>query len=134
MIETRVNAVMNRPAQTVAPDRPIPRAASELAGKGIGSLVVVSDGEIVGILTESDVVRVVATGQPPAQVPVREAMSSPVITVGPEESLEAAATRLRDNRIKKLPVVEDNDLVGMVTVTDLARYMPQYRLRTIDSE
>lgn len=132
MIETYVREVMNGPARTVGPDRSIPRAASQLAGYGIGSLVVVEDDDIVGILTESDVVQVVAASQPPAEVTVRDAMSTPVVTVAPDDSVDDAATLLRDNRIKKLPVVDD-ELVGIVTATDLARYMPQYRLRGADT-
>jgi len=133
MIETRVREVMNGPARTVDPDLPIPQVASRLAGYGIGSLVVAEDDDVVGIITESDVVRIVAAGQPPSAVTVRDGMSSPVITVGPEESLDDAAGLLCDNRIKKLPVVDDDELVGIVTATDLARYMPQYRLRTVDA-
>jgi len=131
MIETHVREVMNGPARTVEPDHRIPRVASQLAGHGIGSLVVVEDGDIVGIVTESDVVQVVAAGQPPSEVTVRDAMTSPVVTVAPDDTVDDAGSLLRDNRIKKLPVVDDG-LVGIVTAADLARYMPQYRLRAAD--
>jgi CBS domain-containing protein len=90
----------------------------------IGALVIVSgSGEVVGILTERDIlVDVVATGKSAENVKVEDAMTSEIITVNPNKTLEEAADIMTENKIKKLPVIEDGSLVGMITATDLVAY------------
>jgi acyl dehydratase len=91
--------------------------------------VVVDDG-IVGIVTESDIVSLVATGDDPAGATVEAVMSTPVHTVAADETLVIAARYLRERGIKKLPVTEDDALVGIVTTTDLAHFLPHVRWPT----
>lgn len=129
MIETRVRDVMNAPVRTVGSAESVVAAARTLSAHDIGSLVVTQGGDVAGIVTESDVVRVVAGGGDPEGVAVADVMSAPVVTVAADCAVHEAAERLRDNDIKKLPVAEDGDLVGIVTASDLARYVPEYRLR-----
>ena len=96
---------------------------------GVSSLIVLSEGGIVGIVTESDLLtRVVANGQNPEQVTVREIMSEPIIVVSPDTSLEEALQLMLMERIKKLPVMEKDGenmkLVGILSMTDVARIQP----------
>ena len=119
-----VKEVMNRNVKTVRPEDTVKLAAQIMNENRLGALVVVSgSGEVVGILTERDIlVDVVATGKSADKVNVEEAMTSDIITIDPDRTLEEAADIMTENKIKKLPVVEDGSLVGIVTATDLIAY------------
>lgn len=119
-----VKEVMNRNLKTVRPEDTVKLAAQIMNENHIGALVVVSgSGEVVGILTERDIlINVVATGKSAENVKVENAMTSEIITVSPNKTLEEAADIMTENKIKKLPVIEDGSLVGMITATDLVAY------------
>jgi len=88
----------------------------------IGSLVIVRNGETVGILTERDLLeRVLEKCKNPKETRVFEVMTNHVITGNPEMEIPEAASLMFENKVKKLPIVEGNKLVGMVTLTDIAR-------------
>ena len=88
----------------------------------IGSLVIVRNGETVGILTERDLLRrVLEKCKNPKETHVFEAMTSHIITGTPDVEITEATNLMFKNKIKKLPIVEGNKLVGMVTLTDIAR-------------
>jgi len=104
------------------------REAVELMNKNeIGCLVVVDgEGKPVGILTERDLLkRVLAKRKDPVRTKVEDVMSKPLITGTPHMDLEAAARLMFEKKIKKLPVVEDGRLVGLVTLTDMVRFQPE---------
>jgi CBS domain-containing protein len=90
----------------------------------IGALVAVSGtGEVVGIVTERDILSdVVATGKSADEVKISEIMTPNIITITPDKTLEEAADVMTDNKIKKLPVVDEGRLVGIVTASDLIAY------------
>jgi CBS domain-containing protein len=132
MIETVVAEIMTAPASTIASTAPATEAAERLRDRAIGSLVVVEDGGIAGIVVESDIVVLVAERREP-DLPVSEFMTAPVVVVESTESIATAAERMQDHGIKRLPVVDDGDLVGLVTTTDLAYYLPRYRTEIVDS-
>jgi len=104
------------------------RQAVDLMNKHeIGCLIVV-DGEEkpVGILTERDLLtRVLAKRKDPVRIKVSQVMSKPLITGTPHMDLETAVILMFKKKIKKLPVVEDGRLVGLVTLTDMVRVQPQ---------
>ncbi|MBS7608829.1 CBS domain-containing protein, partial [Candidatus Bathyarchaeota archaeon] len=82
-------------------------------------------GRVVGVLTERDVLkRVVDEGRNPDKTLVKEVMSKPPITINPDADLEDAIELMFKHKIKKLPVVENGKLVGLVTFTDLVRAQP----------
>jgi CBS domain-containing protein len=88
----------------------------------IGCLVILRDGETAGILTERDLLeRVLEKCKNPKDTHVFEVMTSHVITGNPEMEIPEAARIMFENRVKKLPLVEGNKLVGIVTLTDIAR-------------
>jgi len=124
LVPTTVETVMQAPVATVPPDASVREAASRLVDAGIGSLVVCADGEPVGICTEVDVTRLVADGGDPTASTVADVMSSPLVTTSPDTVLQDAAETLRLNDVKRLPVLDDGELVGIVTNTDLANYLP----------
>ena len=119
-----VKEVMNRNVKTVRPEDTVMSAAQTMNQYHIGSLVVVSGpGEVVGILTERDILTdVVATGKSGDKVNVSEIMTPNIITISPDRTLEEAADIMTENKIKKLPVVYNGRLLGIVSATDLIAY------------
>jgi len=104
------------------------REAVELMNKNeIGCLVVVDKEEKpVGIITERDLLkRVLAKRKDPSGAKVKDIMSKPLVTGTPHMDIEAAVRFMFKHKIKKLPVVENDRLVGLVTLTDLVRFQPQ---------
>ncbi|MFQ5999647.1 MAG: cyclic nucleotide-binding/CBS domain-containing protein [Candidatus Bathyarchaeia archaeon] len=104
------------------------REAVELMNRNeIGCLIVVDgEGKPVGIVTERDLLkRVLAKRKDPVRTKVKDVMSRPLITGTPHMDLEAAARLMFEKKIKKLPVVENGRLVGLVTLTDMVRFQPE---------
>lgn len=125
LIPITVADIMQTPVETVEPEDTARVAASRLNAEDIGSLVVCHDRDPVGIVTDGDVTELVASGDDPETTTVRELMSSPLVTIGDGEPIEAAAKRIRENTIKRLAVVDDGgQIAGIVTTTDLSKYIP----------
>ena len=125
-----VKDVMVRDVVTVDSEYSVKYAAKVMSYFNIGSIIALSEGNVVGILTERDVMtRVVAVGIDPEKFMVCEAMSKPVIVTGPTMPLEEAVKIMFKKRIKKLPVVikekDRSKLVGLLSITDVARLQPQ---------
>jgi len=121
-----VEDVMVQKVITVKANATVKQAVKTMNRHGIGCLIVEDEGRAVGILTERDLLkRVLAECRNPEKTRVHEVMSKPLIFVEPKMDIEEAASLMFRNRIKKLPVVEDGRLVGIVTVTDIARSSEQ---------
>jgi len=99
------------------------REAAELMSKHeIGCLVVVRKGKPVGIVTETDMVkRVILQPVDPGEIKVGEIMSEPLVVSNPQMDVDEASRIMRRRKIKKLPVIENGRLVGLVTNTDIVR-------------
>ncbi len=124
LVPIEVNEVMRTPVETVEPHVTARVAAERLYEQGIGSLVVCENGEPVGIVTDVDVTQLVSEGRDPEGTTVGEFMASPLVTTSASASLEEAAQTMVDHDIKRLPVVDGGEVVGIVTTTDLANYLP----------
>jgi CBS domain-containing protein len=127
-VHVTVEEVMSRPVTTVDAGEPVSAAARRLYDEGIGSLIVEDGDEPVGIVTETDVVGLVAREES-LSVPVGEVASGPLTTIERTARIEEAAERMRRGNIKKLPVTDDGRVVGMVTTTDVSNYFPSYHPR-----
>lgn len=127
MKDTPVSEIMNAPVQTVDGETTIATAARAFTEHGIGSLIV-GEERIEGIVTESDIVASVGEGLDPTSTPISDLMSEPVVTIRPTESVKTAGERMGHNNVKKLPVTEAGQPVGIVTTTDLAHFLPRYRV------
>jgi len=115
-----VGDVMSKPVVVIGVNNSLREAAKEMVEKGVGSLVVVdNEGEVVGIVTERDIVRAVAQGLS-YDTPVSEIMTPDVMTVTPETSVLKALEMMRMHNVRHLPVATDEELVGMVSLRDLA--------------
>ena len=121
-----VKDAMNRRVIVIKPDATVREAARIMTKFRIGSLIVMEDENLIGIITELDIIwKVVANDLNPNTTLVRDVMSKEVVTVKPDQSLEDAAELMVRRKIKKLPVVEDHKLVGILTATDLISFEPK---------
>jgi CBS domain-containing protein len=95
-------------------------AAELMRSRDIGDVVVTDNGEVVGLVTDRDlVVRVLATGDSP-DAPVREACSTDLVTVRPDDDVEKAEHLMRERAVRRAPVMKGKELVGIVSIGDLA--------------
>jgi CBS domain-containing protein len=123
-VDILLKDIMVSKVVTIDPDKTARDAARLMADNGISSVIVMKGDEIVGIVTERDLVRkVCANDIPSSKVSITSVMSSPVITAESDLPIEAAVQRMFNNRIRRLPVVEDGKLVGIVTISDIAKHM-----------
>lgn len=121
----KVKDVMVTDVVTVDVDVSVREAVERMNAHEIGCLVVLEKGHYAGILTERDVLtRVVAKARDPEKVLVGHVMSRPLTVVDPEASLEEAVTLMLEKRVKKLPVIKAEKLVGLIAMTDVASAHP----------
>ncbi|SDL92583.1 CBS domain-containing protein [Oryzisolibacter propanilivorax] len=107
---------------SVSPSDSVLTALQRMADRGIGALLVLEDGEIVGIFTERDYARkMVLRGRSSGETPVREVMTHAVRFVRPSQSSEQCMALMTENRLRHLPVVEDGRIVGLVSIGDLVK-------------
>jgi CBS domain-containing protein len=125
--DTAVSEIMSTPVRTVGAEMTVAAAAGVLTEAGVGSLVV-GENPVEGIITESDIVRSIGEGLDPATTTVEDLMSDPVVTIRPGETVERAGERMGHNGVKKLPVTEDGEVLGIITTTDLAHFLPNHRV------
>jgi CBS domain-containing protein len=115
----KTNLVMVEPTTTVL------EAAKLMKKNRIGNVLVVEKKQPVGILTESDILKkVVAEGKNASEVLVEEVMSTPVVVADPYISLEEAMKTMGKCNIRRLPVIEDGELIGVITQKDISRISP----------
>ena len=118
-----VKDVMSQRVVTVAPEESAALAARLLSRHELGALPVCApDGTLAGIVTDRDIVtRCVAAGEEPGRVPVRDIMSPAPSVITPETPVSAAARLMAQRQVRRLPVVEQGQVVGMLSLGDLAR-------------
>jgi acyl dehydratase len=121
----RVADVMSRPVRTASPDATAAEAAARCHEEGIGSLVVVDDEQIVGIVTSDDFVGLLGTDPEARGKRVESFMSAPVVTTTPATPVGDAVAEMRDAGVARLVAVEDGDPVGVVSTDDIIRHVPQ---------
>ena len=122
----KVEDVMIKEVMTIDENATVKEAAEVMNKFEIGCLIAVRKGKAMGILTERDMLkRVVAESKDAAKTKVKDVMSSPLVVVEPSMDLEEAVRLMFQMKIKKLPVVDGKRLVGLVTLTDIARFQPQ---------
>jgi CBS domain-containing protein len=99
-------------------------AVRRMVDLNVGSLLVTEDGHDIGIVTERDYLRrVTLEGRDERQTPVREIISSPLVVVTPETTVEECMALMTDRRIRHVPVVgDDGDVVGLVSIGDLVKF------------
>lgn len=134
MIETIRSILKNKGSAvwSLEPEATIYDALVMLADKDVGALPVMSGGMLVGMFSERDYARKVSLlGKTSRDTTVREIMTSPVITVTPDHTVEECLRVVTHHRIRHLPVVEGEDLIGIVSIGDLVNAIISNQAATI---
>jgi CBS domain-containing protein len=125
-ISLKVEDVMVKEVITIDENATVREAAEIMNKFEIGCLIAIRKGKAMGIITERDLLkRVVAEARDANKTKVKDVMSSPLVVVEPSMDLEEAVKLMFQMKIKKLPVVDGKRLVGLVSLTDIARFQPQ---------
>lgn len=107
---------------SVTPDTMVYEALKLLAEKDVGALLVLENGRLVGIISERDYARkVILKGKSSLDTPVKEIMTGRVMCVRPDQSVEECMAMVTEKRIRHLPVVVDDEVVGVVSIGDLVK-------------
>lgn len=107
---------------SISPDASVFDAIKLMADRGIGALVVLEDGRLAGIVTERDYARkVILKGRSSQSATVREIMTTDVVTTSSKQSVDKCLNLVTDRRIRHLPVVDDGQLVGIISIGDLVK-------------
>lgn len=120
-----VRDVMSKDVKVVRPDTTMKEVVATMNKFSIGSIIVVQGGRPVGIITERDILsRQVEPCLAPETLTARHVMTSPVVTINENASIEEAARLMAKKKAKRLPVMSDGKLVGIITYTDIVFKVP----------
>jgi CBS domain-containing protein len=118
----KIREVMTPAPETIQADRPASEAAKKMKEADAGMIPVMEDGNLLGTVTDRDIaLRVVAEDRDPQSTTVGEIASRDIVTVQPDEDLDDALQKMAKHQVRRLPVVEDGRLVGVVAQADVAR-------------
>jgi len=122
-----VKDLMSKKVNTIEENKTVFHAAKQMAKERRGYVVVLKKGKPIGILTDSDILeKVISKGKDPKKVKVKDVMTTPLITISPDEELVEASRIMRKNLIKRIPVVKNGKLVGVITDNDIAKTSPEF--------
>ncbi len=117
----RVAAIMTNASVTESPSDSLRSAADTMWRQQTGSLLVMEGDQLVGIITERDVMKAVAQGRDVETTPVSDVMTKDVLTITPDTSAHEAARHMASRWIRHLPVLDDGRLVGIVSIGDVVK-------------
>ncbi|MCC5994386.1 MAG: CBS domain-containing protein [Candidatus Aenigmarchaeota archaeon] len=120
-----VKDVMNKNVVVAKPVVTLREAAKVMGEMNMGSLVIMEEDKIVGIITSTDILKAIGEGKDPDKVTIGEIATKNVITIQADEPLEKAVDLMVKNKIKRLPVMMNEKLVGIITVSDIAIVEPK---------
>ncbi|HEY5971680.1 MAG TPA: CBS domain-containing protein [Pseudoxanthomonas sp.] len=117
LLETKTHEVYS-----VTPGDSVITAIKLMAEKGVGAVLVMQGGQLAGIVSERDYARkVVLHGKSSSDTPARDIMTADVVTVGPNHTVERCMQIVTEHRIRHLPVVEDGQVIGVISIGDLVK-------------
>ncbi len=117
---------------SISPEACVYDAIEIMAEKHVGALLVISEGNLAGVVSERDYARkVILQGKSSRETQVKEIMTSPAIVVTPGESVEDCMRIMTEHHIRHLPVVENENILGVVSIGDLVKWMISAQQQTI---
>lgn len=118
---------------SVTPDATVFDAVVMMADKEIGALMVVEHGRLVGVISERDYARkIILQGKHSKETPVHEIMTTELVTVTPDHTVDECMRLMTDHRVRHLPVLEGTRLAGVVSIGDLVKAIISEQAHTID--
>lgn len=131
-----VKDIMIKPVITIEEDKTAKDAGEIMKKKRVGCLIITKNKKPVGIVSDSDLIkRVVSTDKRASKVKLKNIMSRPLVTIRPEDDILLAVRKMKRNNIHRLPVVSKGKLVGLLSLSDIAKTSPEmldlleYRLK-----
>jgi CBS domain-containing protein len=129
-----VKEIMTRNVVTIDANASVVDACMKYRDEKIGCIVVLKNKECLGIVTERDIIeRTICMKRDPANTPVADIMSPHLITINVLDSVDKAIDLMKNYKIKKLPVIQHDSIVGILTVTDISRSRPTFSQRFIET-
>jgi CBS domain-containing protein len=123
-----VKDLMTKNVITIDSGKTIVEAAVLMSENDIGDLVVMENNIPIGIVTERDIVRRVLAERKSAETSISEVMTTPLKVIDPDAPIKEAARRMVNKKIRRLPVIKDNKLVGILTAADFAKHLSRKTL------
>jgi CBS domain-containing protein len=123
-----VKNLMTKKVLAIDSQKTVFEAAELMSRKEVGDVIVVDAEMPIGIVTERDIVRRVVAKQRPGTTKLLDVMTTPLITISPDASLKEAARTMVNHRIRRLPVLKEHKLVGILVVSDFARHLSKKSL------
>ncbi|MFH1722392.1 MAG: CBS domain-containing protein [Candidatus Altiarchaeota archaeon] len=128
-MEIRVGDVMTKGVICISPKDSVQVAAELMKEHDIDSVLVMDGTKGVGIVTERDIIcKIVAEREDPKKTPVSASMASPLITIGPDEDIDEAARIMRNENIRRLVVMDSDNIVGIISDFDITKVEPALHL------
>ncbi len=120
-----VRDVMTPQVVTEDEETPVTKISTDMEVSGIGSVVITKEDKPVGIITDRDIAtKVIMKNRRPSEIKAKEIMSSPLVTIEPDTSIEKACELLAEKGIRRVPVIEDDKLVGIISVRNILTRNP----------